>query len=198
MKTYEVTQCTGKPDWAKIPTAAIDTYLWSDVRSILPSAQAAWDTDALYVRLQAIEPNIRREYTGDLDPVCQDSCLEFFFSPDPTDNRYFNIEFNPNGCMYLGTGRNVQTLLRLLPEDKPIDPVVTYTETGWAVEYAVPCSFIRRIFPDFSPVSGGMIRANCYKCGDETVQPHYFSWNPIELTSPSFHCPEFFGIMYFD
>ena len=81
MKTYEVPYISSQPNWESIPVAPIDTYLWSDVRTILPSAQAAWSEDALYVRLQAIEPHIRREYTGDWDPVCEDSCLEFFFCP---------------------------------------------------------------------------------------------------------------------
>ena len=97
MKTYEVTAISGQPDWQNIPTAAIDTYLWSDVRSIIPSAQAAWDEDALYVRLQAIEPHILRRFTGTLDEVCKDSCLEFFFCPEETGDRYFNFEANPNG-----------------------------------------------------------------------------------------------------
>lgn len=198
MKTYTIVRKPEVLSWDQIPALAIDTLLWSPEVPIQASAQLCYDADAIYIRLAATEPHIRAEENGPLGAPCLDSCLEFFFSPDPTDNRYFNIEFNPNGCMYLGTGRNVHTLLRLIPEDKPIDPVITRTDTGWSVEYAIPCSFIRRIFPDFSPVSGGMIRANCYKCGDKTVQPHYFSWNPIDLPSPAFHCPEFFGIMYFD
>jgi hypothetical protein len=37
------------------------------------------------------------------------------------------------------------------------------------------------------------IKANFYKCGDETSVPHYVSWNPIEVENPDFHRPEFFG-----
>ena len=195
MKTYEVTRCTGKPDWAKIPTAAIDTYLWSDVRSILPSAQAAWDTDALYVRLQAIEPNIRREYTGDLDPVCQDSCLEFFFCPQNGDDRYFNFEVNPNGSMYVGFGKegndrcrlsdqNFKELLQVAPFDIP---------GGWGIEMRIPVSFIQIFSPNFQLFSGLSLRANFFKCGDLTEKEHYMSWNPVEVSVPNFHLPSFFG-----
>jgi hypothetical protein len=37
------------------------------------------------------------------------------------------------------------------------------------------------------------LRANFYKCADNTRIPHYVSWNPIEVASPDFHRPEFFG-----
>ena len=104
MKNYEVVRTHGRPDWQTVPVAPIDQYLWSDVRTIVPSAQAAWDEDALYIRLQAIEPHILRRFTGTLDEVCKDSCLEFFFCPVEGD-RYFNFECNPNGAMYVGYGR---------------------------------------------------------------------------------------------
>jgi hypothetical protein len=35
--------------------------------------------------------------------------------------------------------------------------------------------------------------ANFYKCGDETPEPHFLSWNPIDLPKPNFHVPQFFG-----
>ena len=68
------------------------------------------------MRLRARERDIRAEYTGLTDMPCEDSCLEFFFSPRPGDSRYFNIEFNPNCCMYLGLCDGRDALVRLLPE----------------------------------------------------------------------------------
>ena len=47
-------------------------------------------------------------------------------------------------------------------------------------------------------VDGKEIRANFYKCGDELDKPHYLSWNPINLEKPNFHCPEFFGTLFFE
>ncbi|MDO4870099.1 MAG: carbohydrate-binding family 9-like protein [Bacillota bacterium] len=41
------------------------------------------------------------------------------------------------------------------------------------------------------------IRANLYKCGDFTAQRHYLAWMPIDLESPDFHAPEYFGRMLF-
>ena len=39
------------------------------------------------------------------------------------------------------------------------------------------------------------ILGNFYKCADETMNPHFVSWSPIDLPEPNFHCPEFFGEM---
>jgi hypothetical protein len=39
------------------------------------------------------------------------------------------------------------------------------------------------------------IRANFYKCGDKTPETHFISWNPIDLPSPDFHAPQFFGLL---
>ena len=72
------------------------------------------------------------------------------------------------------------------------------TESGWELNYAIPAAFLRRFFPEFRAESGAMICGNFYKCGDETVQPHYYSWNPVELVDPDFHRSEFFGKLYFE
>ncbi len=195
MKTYEVTRVQGKPDWNNIPVAPIDQYLWSDVRSIVPSAQVAWDEDALYVRLQAIEPHIRREFTGKMDPVCEDSCLEFFFCPEPEGDRYFNFEGNPNGAMYIGYGRpgsdrcrlfrgNFQEIFQVTPFEIP---------GGWGLELRIPVSFVQIFVPNFRLQAGQLLRANFFKCGDHTRQEHYMAWNPVDVPAPNFHLPEFFG-----
>ena len=194
MKTYEVTKISGQPDWEKIPVLAIDSYLWSDVRSIVPSARVAWDQDALYVRMEAIEPHILRRFTGDLDMVCQDSCLEFFFCPEE-GQRYFNFEVNPNGAIYVGFGglrnnrfRLYSNQFRELFSVKPFE-----IDGGWGIELRIPVSFIQIYVPDFQLYSGLTLRANFYKCGDETQQVHYMSWNPVELPKPDYHQPDFFG-----
>lgn len=195
MKTYQVTHIQGQPDWENIPVAQIDQYLWSDVRSIVPSAQLAWDEEALYVRLQAIEPHIRRCYTGDLDMVCEDSCLEFFFSPDADSDRYFNFEGNPNGSMYIGFGRPGADRYRLYSSRFRKLFQITPFEIpgGWGLELRIPVSFVQLYAPDFKLYSGLKLQGNFFKCGDETQQVHYMAWNPVEVPNPNFHLPEFFG-----
>lgn len=197
MREYTVQKITGTPDWDTVPSLPIDCLLWSPEVPIRAQAQLCYDADALYVRLLAVEPHIRAEETGPLGAPCEDSCLEFFFSPMNGDARYFNIECNPNGCVYLGFGSCIEDLVRLLPEQMPIVPQVEYTQGGWQVTYSVPFAFVCRFFPDFCPVSGSTIRANCYKCGDATLQPHFLSWNPVTSETPAFHRPQDFGLMRF-
>ena len=53
---------------------------------------------------------------------------------------------NPNCKVYLGMGRNVQTLVRFVPEFPSIHPECNYIEGGWELHYSIPYSFIRQIF----------------------------------------------------
>jgi len=198
MREYTITKCSGTPNWASVPALAIDNFLWCDPVDIRAQAQICYDDRALHVRLQAWESHIRAEEQGPLGSPCEDSCLEFFFRPDPEDTRYFNIEFNPNGCMYLGYGNTRDELVRLLPEVASIVPDIRRFDDGWSVTYQIPYRFIRHFCPSFEAISGGSIRANCYKCGDKTVQPHYMAWNPIVQEEPAFHVPEKFGLMHFE
>ncbi|MBR6089456.1 MAG: hypothetical protein IKP86_05955, partial [Anaerolineaceae bacterium] len=69
------------------------------------------------------------------------------------------------------------------------------TEDGWEGYYQIPLEYIRLFYPEFD--FSGALRANIYKCGDQTVNKHYLSWNPIDSEKPDFHRPEDFGIMYY-
>ena len=194
MKTYEAIRISGTPDWNQIPETPIDHYLWSDVRSIRAFAQLCWEPDALHVRLRAVEPNILSRYDGLLDPVFCDSCLEFFFCPG-SDDRYFNFECNPKGSLYVGFGRANPQRARLYREDwKSLLQTQPFTtDDGWGISLRIPASFIRWFVPDFKPAAGLTLRGNFFKCGDETLQPHYMSWNRVESATPCFHLPAFFG-----
>lgn len=198
MKEYVISRCSGQPDWDTVPALAIDTPLWTPPVDIRAQAQLCYDDAALYVRLRAWETHIRAEETGPLCSPCEDSCLEFFFRPDPEDTRYFNIEFNPNGCLYLGFGNELKDLVRLLPHHAPIVPEIVILSDGWQITYSIPYTFIRHFFPQFRPVSGGTIRANCYKCGDLTPTVHFLAWNSVEDgVNHTFHAPKLFGLMRF-
>ncbi|MBO4299260.1 MAG: carbohydrate-binding family 9-like protein, partial [Clostridia bacterium] len=183
MKHYTIARTHGAPDWSAVDALAIDEQLWRPPVDISAQAQIAWDDEQLYVRLSAREKHIRAEHTGPLGMPCEDSCLEFFFSPTPGDPRYFNIEINPNACLYLGFGDG-QDLTRLLPERDWLRAEARRTGDGWAAEYVVPFAFVRMFVPGFKPVSGGSLRANCYKCGDLTQAEHYLAWSPCTSDEP--------------
>lgn len=198
MRNHVISRKPEVLDWSQLPVLPIDNLCWTPGIDISAQAQICYDADALYVRLAAKEAVIRAEHTGPVGMPCEDSCLEFFFSPIPGDNRYLNIEFNPNGCFYLGIGSCIQDLVRLLPDSgNPFQAEPRRIDGGWEIVYQVPTAFVRRFFPDYAPVSGGTIRANFYKCGDLTPQEHYLSWNPMTCDTPAFHRPCDFGLLTF-
>ena len=199
MRTHIIPRKPEVLDWNQIPALPIDNLCWTPEIDIAAQAQICYDENALYLRLSAKEAVIRAEHTGPVGMPCEDSCLEFFFSPIPGDDRYLNIEFNPNTCMYLGMGSGISDLVRLLPDsNNPLKPEAKRIDGGWEIVYQVPAAFVRRFFPAFAPVSGGTIRANFYKCGDLTPQEHYLSWNPMTSETPAFHRPCDFGLLTFE
>lgn len=206
MKESIITRVTGDIDWSKIPSVAIDELVLIDHTDVKASAQICYDEEALYLNLTAQETEIRAEERGPIGNPCSDSCLEFFFCPMEGDTRYFNFEFNPNACLYLGLGTSVQDLTRLIPEEEEgngmmftFRPQVEMLDDGWHITYRIPYAFIRRVFPNFEAFSGKKIRANFYKCADMTSEPHYLAWNPITRTGEAvFHTPSQFGMLHFE
>ena len=123
--------------------------------------------------------------------------MEFFFRPVENDLRYFNLEINPNGQMYIGFGPNMQELVRLAlqEEDTLLQKKCNYTADGWEAFYTFPVSVIRVFFPGYELKPGMKIFANSYKCGDNTLIPHCISWNKVDPENVTFHQPECFGLM---
>lgn len=195
MKTYTLKKVSGAPDWSKIEVMPIDNLLWTDSIDVTAQAQLCWDEDAIYLRMEAVEPHIRQVETGPLDEICNDSCLEFFVQPTEAPI-YLNFEINPL-CNYLigqGDG-SVHDRLRIRVPDfeTRMEPKVEFTKTGWVLTYKVPFAFIRLFFPQFKAAAGVTMRANLFKCGDETVKPHFLAWSPVVSEEPMFHIPEYFG-----
>ena len=200
MKSYTMKKVQGAPNWADHEILPIDTLLWTDSIDVTAQAQVCYDAENFYLRLEATEPNIRMVNKPEdlLAEVCEDSCLEFFLQPtDRVD--YLNFEINPNRAIYMGFGPNLpENIRQIVPEVQDLLNIQTaFTETGWYVTYQVPFAFLRRFFPDFNPTKGTKVRANFYKCGDETVKMHFLAWNPITQEEPAFHVPSDFGQLIF-
>ena len=191
MKEYTIRPFTRWEDMEKLE---ISERMWTPTVDIAACAKIGWAEDALLVRLTAREALIRAEESGPLGHPWEDSCLEFFFSPVAGDPRYINIEFNPNACCCLGLGDGTERM-RLLPERNWLEPEVFTTPEGWGITYRVPFDLLKMLFPAFTAAHGTVIRANCYKCGDKTAQPHFLSWNRVTSETPNFHRPQDFGKM---
>ena len=205
MKEAIITPVSGNINWAQVPIIPIDALVKTKVTDVKASAQICYDAEALYLHLSAVESEIRAVEEGPIGSPCSDSCLEFFFCPMEGDMRYFNLEFNPNKCLYLGMGTSLENLTRLIPEEEPNNgteftfrPVINRTDDGWEIFYRIPYAFIRRFFPTFEAAPGKTMRANFYKCADMTSKPHYIAWNPItRLGRGVFHTPADFGLLHF-
>jgi hypothetical protein len=109
--------------------------------------------------------------------------------------RYFNIEYNPACNVYLGYGSCLQNLVRLIldPEKTSFHPNAYRCDDGWGITYHVPFTFIQQFFPEFEAYEGLQFYGNFYRSGEKTVSPAGMSWNPINPSEYSFHCPAFFG-----
>ncbi len=182
-------------DWSKVPVISLEHTPWLEPCSITANAQACHDGENLWIRMEAVESPIRATLTGPLDPVCTDSCLEFFFAPDPEDDRYFNFEFNPLGTLCLGFGAARPTRMRQIPKNAAqlFCPTPFETEAGWGIEFRIPLSFIQMYFPRYR--FSGESHANFYKCGDETPIVHYLAWSPLSSDTPDYHRRQDFGVL---
>lgn len=161
--------------------------------------------DGISVRLVSDEQNIRATITEDNGPVCKDSCLEFFFCPSPDISRaYFNIEINPLGTMYVGFSddgtRAASKPIEFYEFKHSMNVNVKREDSHWEVSYIVPFDLIKEFISDFNYQNLRCIKANFYKCGDETLYPHYAVWNNIDsnvVAEPDFHLLDYFGWIYF-
>ena len=195
MNTYHITKTGGEVDWSTVPVLELSNHLWVPSEQIRMSAQLAYDETALYVRMQAAEAPIRSEHCAPLSPVCEDSCMELFLSPEE-DVRYLNVECNPNCCFMMGIGTCRADRVRIVPK-KPelLEAKTEFTEDGWVLTYRLPLSFLRLFFPSLCLQTGTVFRGNVYKCGDLTEHPHFLSWNAVESPAPDFHRPQDFGML---
>lgn len=179
----------------------IDTVNWPGSYSVRPDARfnIARSSKAFFIHFVVNEKQIKAIYSEDQDPVWQDSCVEFFCQV-PGSKTYFNFEFNCIGTC-LATERKSRTEDVSPLSAEKMSQIKRYASLGnepfeekqgnfdWTLTVEIPFKLLG-IDPDNLPAS---IKANFYKCGDETSVPHYVSWSPIEVENPDFHRPEFFG-----
>ena len=190
-----------------------DNWSWSDCNPRV-DFRIAHTGDSILLHFRVKDGELRAMATCDGGRVWEDSCCEFFLSPD-CDGNYYNFECNCLGVLLLhggeGTDRpdaprhaydEVKRWSSLQESGSaktglvPGSPTPVGTDLEWDLVEIIPASalFNHRI-PSFD---GRKMRANFYKCGDLLSSPHFLSWAPISLPEPKFHCPEFFGDLEFE
>lgn len=183
----------------------IEQLNWSGVYSYCPETtfKIVRSYDSLYLKFYVEELNIRAVNTNDQERVWEDSCVEFFCML-PANDYYTNLEFNCIGTCVATTRKGKELDVKPFSEQqlKQIDRCSSLDKTAfeiknglshWELTLKIPFALLQidaNNLPDF-------VRANFYKCGDNTLNPHYVSWNPILTEQPDFHCPAFFGRLEF-
>lgn len=191
-------------DKEKIPFQILDEVNWKEEYPYCPNVRfrIAYAKDAFLLNFRVTEESVRANSSADNGPVWTDSCVEFFSTPN-NDGIYYNIECNCAGTILIGAGKDRDDRERAPKEI--LDQVQRWSSLGrepfderigecsWEVALIIP--FTAFFKHNIENIDGQKIKANFYKCGDELKTPHFVSWNPIELESPNFHCPKFFGTL---
>ena len=196
MKEYKVVRVNGAPDWSGVEKLAVEVCPWGGEYRPAVFAQAAYETEkGFHVRMLCEEAEPLAVYTQPDDPVCQDSCMEFFadFAPEKGVG-YVNLEANSAGTMLLGLGVERHGRARVRALGCPLPQLTAFREGNfWGWQAFIPLEMIAALYGKDSFAAGDVIRANFYKCGDKTAVGHYIGWNPIEAAGPDYHRPECFG-----
>jgi hypothetical protein len=134
--------------------------------------------------------------------VHPDSCVEFFVRK-ADELKYTNFEFNCIGTCLAARGADRHSRKPFAAEE--YRQIRRYTSVqresfaersgihAWELTVAIPFELMG-LNAESLPEK---IRGNFYKCADETANPHYVTWSPIDLPKPDYHCPEHFGEIRF-
>ena len=190
MKQYVIKKFEGI--WENIEKGLICEYPWGgDYR---PEAyfKAVHTNDEIIIRLYCKESSPKAVYSNYMDPVYEDSCIEFFACY--SKGGYINCEVNSKGASLVAYGpdRYERTPLKDVCGELP---VITASRDGefWYAEIKMPYKIIEKIYGKTEISSGYEFFGNAYKCGDGCEVIHYGMWNPAECENPDFHRPEYFG-----
>lgn len=173
-------------------------------------AKLLYDADNLYVFFRVEDRYVRAVAEETHGKVWQDSCVEFFFTPDAElEDIYFNLETNCGGTM-LFCYNDKQNKIEKYVEAADCEKVELYhslpesiadeiTEpTTWTLSYKLPFDVIAGYSKMTKPQPGVIWKANFYKCADKTSHPHWLTWSFVDNPTPKFHLPRYFGVLEFE
>ncbi len=181
----------------------VDTINWKEYPyKPIVAFDTAWSDTCFYIRYFVKGFSLKAIFDKDDTNVHWDSCVEFFMQR-VGDKDYINFEFNCIGACDAARRPSRDTKTSLSPEEyKSIRRYTSLEEVAfeekkgvyeWELLVAIPLKVMgldAKNMPE-------KIKGNFYKCADDTEYPHFVSWSPIDLPAPNFHCPQFFGDIYF-
>lgn len=211
---YTVRRSNGPVDWSAVPPLQVDTFFeHSSNHRPQTAVRVVYDERRLIVRFEVADRYVRAVAANYQDPVCRDSCVEFFVQPKP-GGRYFNFEVNAGGCLLLYAipvspqGESLMDAKIPVPEHLVRDMNIQHSLPSridpemedpceWTIEYVIPIELFEHYEGPLRPLAGQTWRANFYKCGDATSHPHWAMWSPVP-DGDRFHRPEYFGSLQFE
>lgn len=164
----------------------------------------AYSEKEIFLKYYVKEEYFKAEWTESNQNVYEDSCVEFFVSPED-DGLYYNFEFNGIGTCLLGSGHGradtrradpaIISKIRRLPSmgKNPVSEIKG--STSWTLTVAIPTDVF--FHHSIKGLAGKTFRVNFYKCGDMLTVPHFVTWNPVGTENPDYHRPEYFGELKF-
>lgn len=165
----------------------------------------AYCQDQILLKYYVNEESILAKETRINGDVYKDSCVEFFISTNENET-YYNFEFNCIGIPHVGYGPGRANrapvdpeVLKLIEVRSSLGNQPFEEKTGghhWDMMMIIPKECLTH---DKDIVLKGLKgNANFYKCGDETSQPHFVTWNPIGTETPDYHQSAYFGELSFE
>lgn len=186
---------------------SINTLNWKDKGfTYMPdvSFSISYSDDEIFLKYHVTEDYFKAEMTGSNQNVYEDSCVEFFFSPED-DGIYYNFEFNALGTCLMGSGHNrndttradpsIISKIRRLPQAGIKRTAEIMGKFSWTLTVAIPFEVF--FHHKVKELKGKTRRANFFKCGDMLSVPHFVTWNAVLTENPDYHRPEFFGQVRF-
>jgi hypothetical protein len=199
-----------KEQWKNVKSVKIEKHMGG-----MPKFQPVVEAKMMYndsnvfvifrVKDRFVQSTVQ-EYNGQ---VSENSCVEFFFSPDTSQPlRYFNLEVNAGGTpliFYISKPWN--EFVKLSNDDiskieiahslpKKVDPEITEPIT-WTIECRVPLNMLKKYGSVTTPGPGIQWKGNFYKTGSKTSNPNYMTWSFVDNPTPNFHLPQYFGTLKF-
>ena len=199
-----------KFDEAAVAWHAIDQVNWASFPyHPLAEFRIMHSETEIYLQFHVREQGARATFNYDAgSSPYRDDCVEFFMIPSDRDPSYFNLEMNciGHGTFHYGPTRNERhrcgdEIVSQIRRESTLGSQAFGMREGeqeWTLTIAIPKRLYAQADLDLTQFSGRTVRANFYKCGDDTAVPHFLSWNPVTTPRPNFHVPECFGEIRFE
>ncbi len=208
MSQYSIANTVSiKPNWQDIAALNISQYPWyKSGRKQNTQIKLCANNENLFIHIVADDKHSFAKQTQlNHMLVCEDSCVEFFFSPSgKLGSNYVNVEVNCCGTLHLAYGPdrdnrqfiNLDAASLISVSTSIISPVKLEkpNDQEWQVEITLPFAAIEALTGE--PVNKDKWYGNFYRCGGR-VEPQYAVWKSIDVAEPDYHRPEYFGELVF-